>query len=108
MKYLIIALAALSIVCCSKSNDVQVSSENTTQTFDLSTSKGLCLYVIAKAETATGQKAVPPIVTTAYKRSTCPEQTDAQLALWKCMKDQMDSGKGFYDADGYCSEQFQD
>ena len=106
MKYLIMVSAILVIVSCGKSNDTQQSTTNINQAFDLSSAKGLCLYVINKAEKETGEMKPPSVVTYAYKTITCLEVTSEHIPLWQCMKDQTDLGNGFYKADEYCADNF--
>jgi len=109
MKYSAITLTALLMMSCSSSNDTP-APKNTApaESKEVATAKSLCLEAIAKAEQATGELAVPATVTDAYKNITCNEVSDELRPLWQCMKDQIDAGKGFYGADTYCNEHFQD
>ena len=106
MKYLIMVSAILVIVSCGKSNDTQQNTNNTNQTFDLSSAKGLCLYVINEAEKETGDMKPLPIVTDAYKNITCLEVTSEHIPLWQCMKDRVNLDNGFTKADEYCADNF--
>lgn len=106
MKYLILVSVMVAIVACSKGDDSRDSGSKTNQSFDLSSAKGLCLYVIDKAEKETGEMKPPSAVTEAYKNITCLEVTSEHIPLWKCMKDQTDLGNSFYKADQYCSEKY--
>jgi hypothetical protein len=106
MKYTILILAILSVVSCGKSDEAPKASSNENQSFNLTTAKGLCLYVVNEAEKETGDTKPPTVVTEAYKNITCLEVTSEHIAFWQCMKDKTDLYNSFYKADEYCAANY--
>lgn len=117
MKYLILVSVILLVVSCGKNDEPQQTSSNKNdeprqtssnakQVFDLSTAKGLCLYVINEAEKEIGDTRPPTVVIEAYKDITCVEVTSKHIPILQCMKNQTDLGNGFYKADEYCAKIF--
>jgi len=105
MRYWILALILATLFSCSKNNDTASQSNNSAiKAYDLKSAKGLCFYVMDKADQASGEKAVEKIVTDAYRATTCPNLTDELLPLWNCMKEQIDHGESFGTADEFCNE----
>jgi len=107
MRYWILGLTLLlTVTCNNKNNDTTLATNDGSPSYDLESAKGLCFYVMDQADKATGEKAVQKIVTEGYRKATCPELTDQQLPLWRCMKEQIDLGVGFAAMDEYCSDKF--
>lgn len=107
MRHWILALILAMLFSCSNNNDTASQNESPAiKAYDLKSAKGLCFYVMDKADQASGDKAVEKIVTDAYRTTTCPKLTDDLLPLWQCMKQQLDNGEGFGTADEFCTEKF--
>jgi len=106
MKYLILISVILAVVSCSKSDETNQPSSTTQQTFDLTTAKGLCLYVINEAEKETGDMKPLAMVTDAYKNITCLEVTSEHIPLWQCYKDRINLDNGFAKADEFCNDNY--
>ena len=102
---LIIIFSLLFTLSCSDNGDKGTSSADANQKFDLLTAEGLCLYVMNEAEKETGDNKPPAAVIFGYRETVCPQATQKDIALWQCYKDQIDSGKGFYEADEQCANQ---
>lgn len=104
MKTSLYIFCCLLMISCGNKNSQQAGDAGSNPAMDLSTAEGLCFYVMGKAEQETGENKPPQAVVYSYRESVCPELTKANLDQWRCMKDQIDSGKKFYEADEQCAD----